>query len=1466
MAEITVQLDEVPGGVGSVLDRRFGDTVPLEADLFLNLSKFKHHHLVSIKFITPMRCHASGTQHVMLRYDSGSGELRIGSDHSFHIPTIDQNELLLKCLHFINLGSLRTELEEKLETFKIESKKKRKTVFYNKITKQLRSVNKSLKDVHCHGPFLHSNSNQVTVNLDLYLLYKPNSFNKFDVETNSLLDLLYSRSFSQNDSEITTSFIQRYFINQTVHYTKQILPRPSFEDIIENLRLRLLPFQMDSIQWMLDKEGYNNQYIPPKTNPTPHELNNFLNSKICFGYEIVKNDYLFWNKFTNFILDYKEAMQLYENYDHSQPKAKGLLSEEMGLGKTIEILTLIMLNKRKLTESQTFLTHDNKTIHRTKTTLIICPNPLLQQWINEINEHTNPGTIKIFHYLGYNDIILKFKTNNIEDIVKKLSTYDVIITTYNIINLEIHYAQYNANLRSRRNQYTQPKYNYSSPLSLMEFFRIILDEVQMLKSDNTQAAKCTSLLYRVHTWGVSGTPIQNIRDFQTILSYLKISPFCENSDIVTNVDKNIGRENTVLSNGIQFSINDVMEIFIRYDICIRHSKSDVVSQIHIPKQTNYLIPLEFNPIEWDNYLNLWNDFILASGYGPRGENKPNLSTNQLNQWLTQLRYLCCHAIIPENLMSNTFSHGKSKKLEAFNQVNEMVHNINDILKIMTAETIESLNSLYRENYQLKIRTAQVEMELNNDPLKAIPTLKSVTENIINDLKIKFNIEDIFTIDFDEIDNDKVKIRSYLDLLNQCFFFIGTSYYFMGSKKLEMVDDENTKIKLMNEKEDDKKEVKEEKKYTDYYSSEELLAIEKNQLLEQENYEIAERLRKQILLERVQKVEETILEIQAFFNDTNKTTDKALRLQIIGFNFKDNFASNMLISNIFKALSSMLLAFNKQAMQFNSLIEQLIELLYKPISREYDDDNEEDKAMEYSTSIDDQDKIFAIFHCLEELLKNRDLVINSDEDDIKLNTKNSVQVDATFSQYHLDLLKNLEIIGKGTSLKSIFSDLKNSKIVRSSLTSGANRDGADFEDYLLSYEEEIGRINKEDKNVRESIKKLNLIYNSKIEYYSHLQRISDSLISIIQLEPNVKNSILRSIKDDKQYKENLTKISQIESRIKYLKNLSKIQDLIEQNKSFNCPICLNTIYMGSIIKCGHFFCKHCIFSWLKNKSVCPICKKTTNKNELYHFKFKNKEEEVNKPVGERVLGSKIDGISPSLPSNDKVTVKQTKEDADEEEDEEIFNEKFVKFPQINEVAQLTIKESFGAKIDFVIKLILFLKLKSQSEERDPPQILIYSQNFEFLKIITKILTLNHISHLSCFSNTKSISSTIEKFKRNNTITCLLMNVKTLGAGLNLLNAKHIFLLDPIINHNDELQAMSRNNRIGQMEETYVWNFMIKESVEENIFKYKCILENNKRQKEKFSNENDELEEEFEINENATEFIGDRHLWNCFFQKQ
>jgi len=84
---------------------------------------------------------------------------------------------------------------------------------------------------------------------------------------------------------------------------------------------------------------------------------------------------------------------------------------------------------------------------------------------------------------------------------------------------------------------------------------------------------------------------------------------------------------------------------------------------------------------------------------------------------------------------------------------------------------------------------------------------------------------------------------------------------------------------------------------------------------------------------------------------------------------------------------------------------------------------------------------------------------------------------------------------------------------------------------------------------------------------------------------------------------------------------------------------------------------------------------------------------------------------------------------------------------------------------------------------------------------------------------SISQTdgIKNFRRLESIECFLLDAKSDSSGLNLINATHVFLCEPLVNPAIELQAIARVHRIGQMRNTTVWMSLIADSVEEAVYR-------------------------------------------------
>jgi DNA repair protein RAD16 len=80
----------------------------------------------------------------------------------------------------------------------------------------------------------------------------------------------------------------------------------------------------------------------------------------------------------------------------------GILADEMGMGKTIQTIALLLLARKP------------------EPTLIVCPAVAIMQWRDEIERHTRPGALSVVIYHGAN----KGK------VVEQFDDFNVVLTTY----------------------------------------------------------------------------------------------------------------------------------------------------------------------------------------------------------------------------------------------------------------------------------------------------------------------------------------------------------------------------------------------------------------------------------------------------------------------------------------------------------------------------------------------------------------------------------------------------------------------------------------------------------------------------------------------------------------------------------------------------------------------------------------------------------------------------------------------------------------------------------------------------------------------------------------------------------------------------------------------------------------------------------------------------------------------------
>lgn len=180
----------------------------------------------------------------------------------------------------------------------------------------------------------------------------------------------------------------------------------------------------------------------------------------------------------------------------------GILAEEMGLGKTLEVIALMLLHPRPETPVMVFDFFLGRELLATSATLIIAPSSLLDQWISELNRHA--PVLKVMYYPGVKK--LAKMTDGDEISAESLAEQDVVITTYEVLRTEI-WAASDAPRRALRNE--QQYERIKSPLVQLSWWRVCIDEAQMVENWTNNAAQLARRISRVNAWGVTGTPVKD---------------------------------------------------------------------------------------------------------------------------------------------------------------------------------------------------------------------------------------------------------------------------------------------------------------------------------------------------------------------------------------------------------------------------------------------------------------------------------------------------------------------------------------------------------------------------------------------------------------------------------------------------------------------------------------------------------------------------------------------------------------------------------------------------------------------------------------------------------------------------------------------------------------------------------------------------------------------------------------------
>ncbi|KAF9451016.1 hypothetical protein P691DRAFT_773496 [Macrolepiota fuliginosa MF-IS2] len=329
------------------------------------------------------------------------------------------------------------------------------------------------------------------------------------------------------------------------------------------------------------------------------------------------------------------------------PHRGGILADDMGLGKTVQMIATMVKN----------LPGDDED-HRT--TLIVVPAALLQQWKDEIEAKTN-GLFEVHIHHGKD----KLKTSS--DVKSK----DIVITSYQTLHADFHCPsdvdpadEYNWLIK------------YGGPLARTRFYRAIADEAQYIRNRSTRASICLAYVRARYRWMLTGTPVTNsLADLYGLLRFGHFRPWNDWDSFNSHIAK--PQLNDALLAGTRAQA-------ILKPLLLRRTKNSEIEGVPIlqlPPKDIELIQLKFSPEEREIYDSFEKQSKITINKFIK--NNTLLKSHHIVLVLIlRLRQLCCH---PHLILAQTDDFANPTALVGDESAKELARAKKEIGSTMVAE-------------------------------------------------------------------------------------------------------------------------------------------------------------------------------------------------------------------------------------------------------------------------------------------------------------------------------------------------------------------------------------------------------------------------------------------------------------------------------------------------------------------------------------------------------------------------------------------------------------------------------------------------------------------------------------------------------------------------------------------------------------------------------------------------------------
>ena len=835
----------------------------------------------------------------------------------------------------------------------------------------------------------------------------------------------------------------------------------------------------------------------------------------------------------------------------------GILAEEMGLGKTVEMIALICLHQS--TTMGAIPDTDPSSLQRCSATLIITPPSIIQQWKSEL-ENLAPH-LQVMTYEGLRQ---ESKTTDDDQLLRRFLRSDVILTTYNVLAREIHHSRHVPDHDLRHDK----KYRRRlSPLTHLNWWRVVLDEAQMIESGVSNAAKVAQLIPRQNAWAVSGTPLRkDATDLLGLLIFLRCWPYCQSPPLWDRL--------------ITYHRDIFREIF--RNITLRHTKEYIKDDIELPPQKRIVITIPFTQIEEQHYSTLFKEMCEDCGLDSKGrpldddwDPQSAKTIDKMTSWLARLRQTVLHPSVGGR---NRQALGKGKGplrtvqevLEVMREQNDTACRVDERALLLSrarrgqllehAERSEEALQIWEQTLkEAKVIVAECRIYLRSDLESSNASIRSMEE-------IQESEDEAGRASRSGVLRNR--LRAALEVEHMCTFFVANAYY---------------QIKTNQE--------------TTEAGSEAFKALQK---LEEGAYEKAQLIRKEMLTETRTKA----LSSMAAVSEKAQNHSYVQIPETTDLSGQGGIESRTIITQ----LHHLFAIIDRQGGQLHEWREKIIKLLLLPL---VDEEETELQGDEYETSTKQQDEVYVYVDALRALVADRhDILTGQRNTRVEHEIRFALQQANEGVGHSPDLLKKLLSVRRALrpppdlgSVRGIITELRELKTeLRSQMQKASSRTTAELTVVDAALQQLHRIASEQSKALRGLDRELELFRDSmnlRLEYYRQLQQISDTVAPYEEdLDEESLNVALSGMENTEARME--TRIAMFKSKARYLDHLRDEAANVDAQRL--CTICQQPFETGILTTCGHSYCVDCIRIWWKNSAHknCPTCKKRLLRNDFHQI--------------------------------------------------------------------------------------------------------------------------------------------------------------------------------------------------------------------------------------------------------------------------